>query len=48
MNAIIGDPDRLKAVAVDFITHYEKRVSEGATVKGKAMFELFPSTHPFD
>ena len=38
MNAIIGDPDRLKAVAVDFITHYEKRVSEGATVKGKAMF----------
>ena len=38
MNAIIGDPDRLKAVAADFITHYEKRVSEGATVKGKAMF----------
>ena len=38
MNAIIGDPDRLKAVAGDFITHYEKRVTEGATVKGKAMF----------
>ena len=38
MNAIIGDPDRLKAVAADFITHYEKRVTEGATVKGKAMF----------
>lgn len=38
MNAIIGDPDRLKAVAADFVTHYEKRVSEGATVKGKAMF----------
>ena len=38
MNAIIGDPDRLKAVAGDFITHYEKRVAEGATVKGKAMF----------
>ena len=38
MNAIIGDTDRLKAVAADFITHYEKRVSEGATVKGKAMF----------
>ena len=38
MNAILGDPDRLKAVAADFVEHYEKRVSEGATVKGKAMF----------
>lgn len=38
MNAILGDPDRLKAVAVDFVKHYEKRVGEGATVKGKAMF----------
>lgn len=38
MNAIIGDPDRIKAVAEDFITHYEKRVTEGATLKGKAMF----------
>ncbi|NMM50751.1 type I restriction endonuclease subunit R [Marinigracilibium pacificum] len=38
MNAIIGDKDRLKAVAEDFIAHYEERVSEGATVKGKAMF----------
>jgi len=38
MNAILGDPDRLKAVAEDFVTHYEKRVEEGATVKGKAMF----------
>ena len=38
MYAIIGDPDRLKAVAEDFITHYENRVSEGSTVKGKAMF----------
>ena len=37
MNAIIGDPDRLKEVAKDFVTHYEKRVSEGSTVKGKAM-----------
>jgi type I restriction enzyme, R subunit len=36
--AILGDPDRLKAVAADFVEHYEKRVSEGATVKGKAMF----------
>ncbi|MDP2238384.1 MAG: HsdR family type I site-specific deoxyribonuclease [Bacteroidales bacterium] len=38
MYAIIGDPDRLKAVAEDFVIHYEKRVSEGSTVKGKAMF----------
>ncbi len=38
MNAIIGDPDRLKALAEDFVKHYEERVSEGATIKGKAMF----------
>lgn len=38
MYAILGDPDRLQAVAEDFVNHYEKRVSEGATVKGKAMF----------
>lgn len=38
MYAIIGDPDRLKAVAEDFVHHYEHRVTEGSTVKGKAMF----------
>jgi type I restriction enzyme R subunit len=38
MYAIIGDPDRLKAVAEDFVKHYENRVSEGSTIKGKAMF----------
>ena len=38
MHAILGDPDRLKAVAEDFVKHYETRVEEGATVKGKAMF----------
>ncbi|MCI5056810.1 MAG: type I restriction endonuclease subunit R [Flavobacteriales bacterium] len=38
MNVIIGDPDRIKAVAQDFVNHYENRVNEGATVKGKAMF----------
>ncbi len=37
MNAIIGDPDRLHALAEDFVKHYEERVSEGATIKGKAM-----------
>jgi type I restriction enzyme R subunit len=36
--AILGDPKRLNAVAEDFVNHYEARVSEGATVKGKAMF----------
>lgn len=38
MNAIIGDPARLKTVAEDFVNHYENRIAEGATVKGKAMF----------
>jgi len=38
MNAIIGDPDRLQALAEDFVKHYEDRVSEGATILGKAMF----------
>ena len=38
MNAILGDKDRLKAVAEDFVKHYENRVNEGATVCGKAMF----------
>lgn len=38
MTAILGDPDRLEAVAKDFIQHYETRVAEGSTVKGKAMF----------
>ena len=38
MNAILGDPKTLKTVANDFVTHYEKRVAEGATIKGKALF----------
>ena len=38
MNTILGDPDRIKALAADFVVHYEKRILEGATVKGKAMF----------
>ncbi len=38
MNAILGDPDRIKAIAADFVKHYEERVQEGSTVKGKAMF----------
>jgi type I restriction enzyme R subunit len=38
MNSIIGDPDRLKAIAEDFVTHYENRIVEGSTIRGKAMF----------
>ena len=38
MNLIIGDPKRLAAVAKDFVEHYEKRIEEGSTVCGKAMF----------
>jgi len=38
MNTIIGDPDRLQALAEDFVKHYEKRMNEGSSVKGKAMF----------
>lgn len=38
MYAILGDPKRIQAVAQDFVNHYENRISEGATVKGKAMF----------
>ena len=38
MNSILGDPDRIRAVAEDFVNHYDTRVSEGATVKGKSMF----------
>jgi type I restriction enzyme R subunit len=38
MNAVLGDPDILKKIANDFVIHYENRVNEGATVKGKAMF----------
>ncbi len=38
MNSILGDPDRIKALAADFVQHYEKRVGEGSTLKGKVMF----------
>ncbi|RZL44126.1 MAG: DUF3387 domain-containing protein, partial [Pedobacter sp.] len=38
MNAIIGDPKRLQAITEDFVAHYENRIAEGATVRGKAMF----------
>lgn len=38
MNVILGDPSRLKELANDFVKHYEKRVAEKSSVRGKAMF----------
>lgn len=38
MRLILGNPDRIKAIAEDFVNHYETRVSEGSTIMGKAMF----------
>ncbi len=38
MNSILGDPDRIEALANDFVHHYENRVAEGSTIKGKAIF----------
>lgn len=38
MKAILGDPDRIQALAIDFVHHYERRLEEGSTIKGKAMF----------
>ena len=29
MKSILGDPDRIKALAEDFVKHYESRVGEG-------------------
>ncbi len=38
MGAILGDPQRIEALAADFVGHYEKRITEGSTVAGKAIF----------
>ena len=38
MGAILGDPQRIEALASDFVEHYEKRIAEGSTVAGKALF----------
>ena len=38
MGAILGDPQRIEALAADFVEHYEKRIAEGSTVAGKALF----------
>lgn len=37
MESILGSPNRLQAVAEDFLKHYEGRIIEGSSVCGKAM-----------
>ena len=37
MNVLLSSPDLIHRLAVDFLQHYERRVEEGSTVKGKAM-----------
>jgi type I restriction enzyme R subunit len=38
MGAILGDPQRIATLAADFVAHYERRIEEGSTVAGKAIF----------
>lgn len=38
MDVILGNKDRLKILAADFVSHYELRIAEGASVYGKVMF----------
>lgn len=38
MEVVLGDIDRIAAIAKDFIEHYENRLEEKATVAGKVMF----------
>lgn len=38
MEVVLGDGDRIKAIAKDFVEHYENRLEENATVAGKVMF----------
>lgn len=38
MEVVLGDSDRIRAIAKDFVSHYEKRIEEKATVAGKVMF----------
>jgi type I restriction enzyme R subunit len=37
MSVLLSSPDLIHRLTVDFIQHYERRVEEGSTVKGKAM-----------
>ena len=48
LNVILGDPDRLKSLAEDFVAHYENRIAEGSSVKGKVMFVCSNRTIAYD
>lgn len=37
MSVLLSSPDLIHRLAVDFLQHYERRVEEGSSVKGKAM-----------
>jgi len=38
MEQVLGSPERMLKIAKDFIAHYERRVTEGASVAGKTLF----------
>lgn len=48
MKEIIGHPDRIDAIAKDFINHYETRVAEASTAMGKAMFVCYDRTIAYE
>ena len=37
MTMLLSDPDVIRAIAIDFVNHYEGRINEGATIAEKAM-----------
>ncbi len=48
LETILGHPDRIELLANDFVQHYEKRIGEAATVKGKVMFVAASRTIAFN
>jgi type I restriction enzyme R subunit len=48
MDVILGTKDRLKLLASDFVSHYENRINEGASVAGKVMFVCSSRPIAFD
>lgn len=48
MEVILGTKDRLKLLASDFVSHYENRITEGASVAGKVMFVCSSRPIAFD
>lgn len=47
MCVVLNNPDLIKRLADDFVRHYERRVEEGSTVKGKAMIVCADRTVAF-